>query len=223
MQPMNTIAVQSLGSGKRLSALLVVILHALLLALLIQGLAPHPLPRIEPKTLVVNLLQPLQPAPPPPPPVVMKLRPATPPPRPLPPPPQPAPAPAPAPSAPPVASTSPATSPPAATAEPERNLPAQNLPKGKPLRHGISPIYMPPLEELQRRYPRAARREGLSGKVLIRLSVAPDGHVTDATVRQATPPGLFDELALDYVKRFRFATNPEPFLVDQALVFTLDQ
>ncbi len=82
---------------------------------------------------------------------------------------------------------------------------------------------MPPLEELQRRYPRAARREGLSGKVLIRLSVAPDGQVTDATIRQSTPAGLFDALALDYVKRFRFATNPEPFLVDQALVFTLDQ
>ncbi|MDE2260095.1 MAG: energy transducer TonB [Betaproteobacteria bacterium] len=99
---------------------------------------------------------------------------------------------------------------------------APTAPKAR-LRVGVNPIYIPPVEELQRRYPREARREGLSGRVLLRLTVAPNGEVVNAVVRQGTPAGLFDTVALDYVRRFRFEKGAEEFFVDQELVFKLDQ
>jgi protein TonB len=90
------------------------------------------------------------------------------------------------------------------------------------VRTDINPIWTPPVDELAQRYPRQARREGTSGHVLLRLTVSPDGTVSHVEVRQATPPRVFDAIAMDYVRRFKFKSGPEEFLVDQPIDFKLD-
>jgi protein TonB len=81
----------------------------------------------------------------------------------------------------------------------------------------------PPPEELQRRYPRQAKRDGVSGRVLLRLSVAPNGDVIDAVVREAQPPKVFDAVALDFVRRFKCSgKGNEAYFVDQEITFKLD-
>ena len=81
----------------------------------------------------------------------------------------------------------------------------------------------PPPEELQRRYPRQAKRDGVSGRVVLRLSVAPNGDVIDAVVREAQPPKVFDALALDFVRRFKCSgKGNEAYFVDQEITFKLD-
>ena len=81
----------------------------------------------------------------------------------------------------------------------------------------------PPPEELQRRYPRQAKRDGVSGRGVLRLSVAPNGDVIDAVVREAQPPKVFDALALDFVRRFKCSgKGNEAYFVDQEITFKLD-
>ncbi len=190
-------------------ALLVALLHLALFYALVSGLKPHPA-HAPTKAFEVSLL-PEAPPPKPQPRPVAPPRPAQ---------PEVALPPTPAPAPPPQAISVPAAPAPPAAAP----APPAPAPKPRPhVRTGVNPIYMPPVEELQRRYPREARREGLSGRVVVRLTVAPDGSVANAVVRQSSPPGLFDALALDFVRRFRFEKGGEEFFVDQELVFKLDQ
>lgn len=190
--------------------LLVVLFHVALFYALVSGLRPHSVqtpthafevsllpeaPRPKPQALPAAPPQPSRPeAPLPSPPV------------PLPPAPQ--------------AITLPTAPAPTAPSVAKPTLPA---PAAKPsVRRGVNPIYIPPLEELQRHYPREARREGLSGRVVVRLTVSPAGDVVNAVVRLSVPTGVFDAPALDFVRRFRFAKGGEEFFVDQELVFKLD-
>lgn len=208
---MNDAARQGNAQQRWVGALLVLALHVSLFYALVSGLKPHT-PGTRPPAFEVTLLSEIQkPAPELPKPQLPVALPAA--------------------TAPPVVPP-PQVQVPAvqnnaisATVAP---LPAQAValaptaPKAR-LRVGINPIYIPPVEELQRRYPREARREGLSGRVLLRLTVAPNGEVVNAVVRQGTPAGLFDAVALDYVRRFRFEKGADEFFVDQELVFKLDQ
>jgi TonB family protein len=43
--------------------------------------------------------------------------------------------------------------------------------------------------------------------VRLRLTIAPDGHVSDAKVVQAEPSGWFDRAAQDGVKRWRYVPS----------------
>ncbi len=209
---MNDAARQGNAQQRWVGVLLVLALHVGLFYALVSGLTPHT-GQPRPPAFEVTLLP--------------EMRPPT------PEPPRPRPVQAAAPAAPVPAVVPPpqveAPSPPSqAISIPTAPLPAQAVPiapappKSR-LRVGVNPVYIPPVEELQRRYPREARREGLSGRVLMRLTVAPSGEVINATVRQASPPGVFDAVALDFVRRFRFAKGAEEFFVDQELVFKLDQ
>ena len=54
------------------------------------------------------------------------------------------------------------------------------------------------------RYPPEALRAGTSGEVLVEITVAPDGSVTNARVVRATPPRVFDREALNAVRRWKF-------------------
>lgn len=90
------------------------------------------------------------------------------------------------------------------------------------VRTDINPIWTPPVDELAQRYPRQARREGINGHVLLRLTVSPDGTVSHVEVRQSDPPRIFDAIAMDYVRRFKFKAGHEEFLVDQPIDFKLD-
>ena len=206
---MNDAARQGNAQQRWVGVLLVLALHVGLFYALVSGLTPHTVPT-RPPAFEVTLLSESRP-----------LTPEAPKPR-------PAPAAAPLPAVAPPAQIEAPAAPNHAITTPTAPLPAQAVPLApaspKPrLRVGVNPLYIPPVEELQRRYPREARREGLSGRVLLRLTVAPSGEVINATVRHASPPGLFDAIALDFVRRFRFERGAEEFFVDQELVFKLDQ
>ena len=54
------------------------------------------------------------------------------------------------------------------------------------------------------RYPPEALRAGTSGEVLVEITVAPDGSVTNARVVRATPARVFDREALNAVRRWKF-------------------
>ena len=209
---MNDAARQGNAQQRWVSVLLVLALHVGLFYALVSGLTPHTT-QTRPPAFEVTLLSELRPP-----------APETPKPHPAPAAPPAAPLPA---VVPPPQISAPAT-PSHAIGATTTPLPTQAVPlaPAQPksrLRVGVNPIYIPPVEELQRRYPREARREGLSGRVLLRLTVAPNGEVINATVRHASPPGLFDAVALDFVRRFRFEKGAEEFFVDQELVFKLDQ
>ncbi len=208
---MNDAARQGNAQQRWVGVLLVLALHVGLFYALVSGLTPHT-GQTRPPAFEVTLLPELPPPAPQPP----RLRPAN-----------AAPA-TPTPAVVPPPQVEAPTPPSQAISTPVAPLPAQAVPLAPTppkshLRVGVNPVYIPPVEELQRRYPREARREGLSGHVLLRLTVAPSGDVVHAAVRQATPPGVFDALALDFVRRFRFEKGTEEFFVDQELVFKLDQ
>jgi protein TonB len=63
-------------------------------------------------------------------------------------------------------------------------------------------------------YPRDAERLSLSGWVDVEFTVAPDGSTQDLVVRGAEPQRMFDQAAVDAVKRWRF----EPIMRDGAAV-----
>jgi protein TonB len=75
-------------------------------------------------------------------------------------------------------------------------------------------------------YPRAARREGIEGFVVVRLRVDETGRVVDAVVTEAVPPGVFDESALRAARTYRYepaqvAGRPVPDTLEQRIVFRL--
>jgi protein TonB len=53
-------------------------------------------------------------------------------------------------------------------------------------------------------YPADALRKKLSGEVRVQITVGIDGKVKDATVLGANPPGVFDQAALDAVRKWRY-------------------
>jgi protein TonB len=64
--------------------------------------------------------------------------------------------------------------------------------------------YVPP------EYPHDALKKGISGAVLLRITVAGDGKVKSATVVKSDPADVFDEAALHAARRWRF----KPFAAD---------
>jgi TonB family protein len=58
--------------------------------------------------------------------------------------------------------------------------------------------YVPPS------YPDSARRSGMSGWVDVQLVVKPDGSVSDVIITGAEPAGVFEEAAVDAVKKWRY-------------------
>jgi len=65
----------------------------------------------------------------------------------------------------------------------------------------------PPLvQKVQPVYPTAARSLRLGASVTVRLTIVPDGAVTDVEILGCTRPGLgFEQSALDAVRRWRYA------------------
>ncbi len=96
-------------------------------------------------------------------------------------------------------------------------------PAPKPrLRTGVQPIFRPPVGDLLAAYPRQARREGITGKVLLRMTVSPAGDVINVVVRDANPKRVFDKAATEYVQRFKFEKGEDEFEVDQEIEFRLE-
>ena len=53
-------------------------------------------------------------------------------------------------------------------------------------------------------YPSRARAQGVTGQVDLRVLVTAGGRVKTVKVERATPPGVFDEVAVEAVKRWTF-------------------
>jgi TonB family protein len=53
-------------------------------------------------------------------------------------------------------------------------------------------------------YPRQALARDVRGEVRVRYTVGTDGRVKDAAITSSSPPGVFDEVALAAVRRWRF-------------------
>lgn len=75
-------------------------------------------------------------------------------------------------------------------------------------------------------YPRAARRDGIEGFVIVRLRVDETGRVVDAVVTEAVPPGVFDEAALRAARTYRYdpaqvAGRAVPDTLEQRIMFRL--
>jgi protein TonB len=59
-------------------------------------------------------------------------------------------------------------------------------------------------------YPRKALDEGLSGSVTVDFIINAKGEPTELRIADAKPAGVFDQAALEAVKRWRY----EPFMVN---------
>lgn len=62
-----------------------------------------------------------------------------------------------------------------------------------------------PTRQAPASYPPRARNQGITGHVVLALDIDASGRLTDARVDSAVPPGVFDEAALQTVRRWQFA------------------
>lgn len=60
------------------------------------------------------------------------------------------------------------------------------------------------LKRVEPDYPASAKSRNISGKVLVKVLVDRNGHVQQASVVEASPPGIFDQCVLDAVVKWRF-------------------
>ncbi|HSN32488.1 MAG TPA: energy transducer TonB [Ideonella sp.] len=67
-------------------------------------------------------------------------------------------------------------------------------------------------------YPDAADRQQLSGTVRLQLKLEADGRVSDVTVVNANPPGVFDDSAIKAFRDARFTPAQKAGRAVRALV-----
>ena len=61
-------------------------------------------------------------------------------------------------------------------------------------------------------YPRGAERRGIEGYVVVKYTVTASGDVTNISVSEASPEGVFDAAAMQAVEQWKF----EPVAADVA-------
>lgn len=62
-----------------------------------------------------------------------------------------------------------------------------------------------PLERPAPEIPVRIRKQGLSGRVVLNLLIGSDGRVSQTKTLESQPPGVFDEIATEAVRRWRFS------------------
>ncbi|OIO02703.1 MAG: hypothetical protein AUJ49_05790 [Desulfovibrionaceae bacterium CG1_02_65_16] len=83
------------------------------------------------------------------------------------------------------------------------------------------------LKKITPLYPEHARRSRRTGLVTLKFLVDAEGHVRQASVIEASPPGVFDESAISAVSSWRFAPamrqgRPVPAWLILPVRFTLE-
>ena len=83
-----------------------------------------------------------------------------------------------------------------------------------------------PLVRPSPRYPRAAQRSRVEGHVTVRMRIDERGRVVDVAVVEGAPPDVFDEVALQTARTYRFSParrggKPVATTVQQRIVFRL--
>ncbi|CAB1277393.1 energy transducer TonB [Candidatus Nitrosacidococcus tergens] len=83
-----------------------------------------------------------------------------------------------------------------------------------------------PIARIPPQYPYSAARRGIEGAVTIVFTVDKDGLVHDPKIIEAHPPGIFDQAALQSIKRWKFKRQGKDISeqrVTQTIDFTLAQ
>ena len=65
------------------------------------------------------------------------------------------------------------------------------------------------LKQVAPRYPRAAQRRKIEGKVVLNVTIKADGTVEDVEVEEADPPKVFDKAAIKAVEKWKFDPREE--------------
>ena len=78
-----------------------------------------------------------------------------------------------------------------------------------------------PTSRVKPNYPRSALRDGISGKVVVWLRVAPDGSVTGIEIKESRPPRVFDSEVRRALMLWRFAPEPVGFIAEIEVEFNL--
>jgi protein TonB len=77
------------------------------------------------------------------------------------------------------------------------------------------------LKKVPPEFPREAAKKNVNkGTVNARMSIGPDGKVTEVTITEALPPRLFDRAVIDALMEWRFEGTGEKQTHDVKLVFT---
>ena len=76
-------------------------------------------------------------------------------------------------------------------------------------------------------YPFIAKRDNITGRVVLRFVVDVDGNAKEAEVAQSEPEGVFDEAALKALERYKFKPaikggKPVNCIVKLPIAFTMD-
>lgn len=85
-------------------------------------------------------------------------------------------------------------------------LPAQPEPSAQDTKFALSEVDSHPrlVRKVNPTYPFQAKRRGVEGKVIVRFLVDNQGRVSEFSVVQAEPEGVFEESALRAVRKWRF-------------------
>jgi TonB family protein len=70
-------------------------------------------------------------------------------------------------------------------------------------------------------YPRVALRQGLEGRVMVRLTVSDTGRVDYVEVLESTPRGVFDKATIDAARKSVFEPDGTWYHVDREFSFVL--
>jgi TonB family protein len=97
-------------------------------------------------------------------------------------------------------------------AAPATGSPAPLVPVAPPGSEPLAPASLPDaapqaLSQPSPPYPQRALEAEKEGVVRLRLTITPDGHVSDAVVVSSEPPGWFDRAAEDGVRRWLYAPS----------------
>jgi protein TonB len=101
-------------------------------------------------------------------------------------------------------------------------LPYPAFPGTAPPAPAAVEIVANPISQPTPRYPKRALEREKEGIVRVRLTIAPDGSVSEATVIGAEPPGWFENAALDAVKQWRYQPPGRPLVTEAVIEFKLD-
>ena len=79
-----------------------------------------------------------------------------------------------------------------------------------------------PIAQPQPRYPQRALEAEKEGTVRLRITIGPDGAVTDAQVVSSRPPGWFENAALAAVRNWRYQPSGRTIQTDVEIEFKLN-
>ena len=78
-----------------------------------------------------------------------------------------------------------------------------------------------PISQPQPQYPRRALEAERQGIVRLRITIAPDGTVSEAVVTDAKPSGWFEKAAIDAVRQWRYEPSGRTIVTQVEIEFKL--